>query len=110
MECHYTNSSTLYVENVLVGQYTTYFPAFECIGCTDYTIEELSNEIERTDEYIEDQTEIYGFIQGFLEINYKLWLIASWLVKIAFVIISISLVFLGIYYLYNLFKDVEKQI
>src|SRR4030042_3496075 len=110
MECHYTNSSTLYVENVLVGQYTTYFPSFECKGCSDYSLEELSNEIDRSDEIALDQTRIYENIQGIISLIFKLWLIVNWLIKIAFVVISISLIFIGVYYLYHLFKDVEKNI
>lgn len=44
MDCHFTDSSSLYVENFLAGRFTTFFPAFECNGCEQYTIEQLSNE------------------------------------------------------------------
>ena len=110
MECHYTNASSLYVENILFGRFTTYFGAYECDDFQEYSLEELSNSVERNDEIIAEQTEVYGKIQYIIGRNFFLWLMASWLVKIGFLIMAVTLVFAGIYYLYMFLKDIEGQI
>lgn len=110
MKCHYTDDQYLYVENVLFGRFDTFLPAFECEGCTEYTLEELSNEIQRNEEITEEQTEIYEKTQEVISRNYELWVIASWLVKIAFLMIAVTLIFLGIYHLYKFFRGIESQI
>lgn len=110
MECHYTDINSLYVENILFGRFTTYFGAYECDNCEEYSLEELSNSVERNDEIIAEQTEVYNKIQYVVDMNFNLWLIASWFVKIGFLILAVSLVFAGVYYLYVFFKDIEERI
>jgi hypothetical protein len=110
MKCHYNDSNYLYEENILVGRFDTFFSAFECAGCEDYTIEQLSEETERNQEITEKQLETYSLIQSVLEKNFLLWLYASWIVKIAFLIIAVTLIFLMILHLYEFFKDIGSKI
>lgn len=110
MKCHYTDGNSTFVDNILFGRYTTFFGAYQCDDCEEYSLEELSNTVERNDEIIIEETQVYENIQSVVDMNYQLWLIASWLVKIGFVIIAVSLVFAGVYYLYLFFKDIEGQI
>jgi hypothetical protein len=108
--CHYSNVSTLYVENVLVGRWTTFLPSFECKGCSDYTLEELSNEIERSDEIYIQQTQIYLRLQDFVELDFKVWLILKWIIYIAFLFVAIGLLLYSGYYFYSLIKRLESEI
>jgi len=110
MVCHYTDSSSVFIENTLFGRWTTYFGAYECMDCEEYSLEELSNQIERNEDIIEEETEVYEKIQSIIDMNYQLWLIVSWIIKIGFVMAGIGLIFSGVYYLYNFFKDIERQI
>jgi hypothetical protein len=112
VQCYYnsTNDSLLYDDNVLFGRSGIYIPANKCNDCTEFTLEELSNEIARTDELIQEETIMYRIIQRIVDYNYQLWLIASWLIKLLLVLAGIFLVFYALYYLYFFLKDVEKHI
>ena len=110
MKCHYTDINSIFQNSVLVGRYTTIFGAYECNKCEDYSLEELSDSIGRSDELIAQQTEIYDKIQYLIGLNFQLWLFVDWVVKIAFLITAFGLVCAGIYYLYLFFKQIEEQI
>lgn len=110
MKCHYTEADDVFIESLLIGRVTTFFGAFECNECEEYSLEELSNEVERNEQIIEEQTGVYEKVQSVVDMNYQLWVIASWLVKISFLLIAIGLAFAGVYYLYKFFKDIEQQI
>ena len=110
MDCHYTNSSTLYVEHALIGRFDTFIPSFQCTGCEKYTLEELSDEIERSKEITENELRIYEITQVLMELNYKLWTIISWIVKLFFLLVALWLVFASIYWLYKYFDEIARAI
>jgi hypothetical protein len=110
MDCHYTDVQSLYQESVLVGRFNTQTSSYECLGCTQYTLEELSDETLRNENITANQLGIYTSVQRIVGYNYQIWIIASWILKIGFVFIAIGLVFLGIYYFYNYIKEIERQI
>lgn len=108
--CHYTDASSVFVESILFGKIDAYFGAYECDDCDLYSLEELSNQVERNEAIAEEQTEIYDKIQSIIDMNFKVWLIISWIIKIAFIFTAIGLIFSGIYWLYLLFKNIEDEI
>jgi len=110
MDCHYTNSSTLYQEHALIGKFDTFLPSFECKGCGDYTLEELSGEIERSDEITENEITIYSVFNIIVGLNYQLWTILSWIVKIFFLVFAVGLIFSSVYFLYKFFEDILRRI
>lgn len=112
VECYYntTNPAYLYNEGVLFGRSGIYIPANKCNDCEEFTLEQLSNEIERTDEIIQQETAIYVIIQKIIDYNYQIWLIASWLIKLMLLMGGIFLVFYGLYYLYYFLKDIHDKI
>jgi hypothetical protein len=110
MTCHYTDSRSLYVENVLIGRYTTYMPSFECEGCTQYTLEELSYQTEKSDEITANEVAMYDKIQIAVDWNFQIWLILSWIIKIAMVLVAVGLIFASVYYFYVFLRDIEKEI
>jgi len=110
MDCHYTNSTTLYQDHALIGRFDTIVPSFECKGCDDFTLEELSDEIERNEQTTQNELTIYNRIQTLVDMNFTLWLYASWLVKLFFLIFSVSLIFSSVYFLYKFFEDIARQI
>lgn len=108
--CHYNDSNNLYQDNVLIGKVTTFFPAFECDECEEFTLEELSNEVERLDQTIEDEVEVYDNIQTAIGWNFEIWLILFWIFKLIVVFIALSMVFAVVYYMYMLVRNVERKI
>jgi hypothetical protein len=40
MDCHYTDTRSLYQENVLVGRFTTYLDSFSCNDCSEFTFQQ----------------------------------------------------------------------
>jgi len=110
VKCHYTNQATLYQEHALIGRFDTTIPSYECRGCTEFTLEELSNEIERADEITTSELRIYEIVGTIVNLNYKLWLIASWIIKLFMLVFAIGLLFGGVYYLYKFLEDIAHRI
>lgn len=110
LSCYYNDSAYLFDESILFGRVATYFPAHKCNDCTQYSLEELSNEIERADEITEKELSIYNLMQEIVNFNFKIWLYVAWIVKIGFLILGVSLIFLGIYWMYQFIKDIERRI
>jgi len=110
ISCHYTDPTYLYVENVLFGRWTTYMPSYECEGCTEYSLEQMSQETEQNEQITANELTIYNNIQKVVDWNFQIWLIASWIIKIAFVLIAISLIFAGVYYFYIFLQNIANEI
>lgn len=110
MRCHYTDSNYLYDENILAGRFTTFMPSFECAGCTQYTIEDLSNQIEQQDNITANELSIYQNIQTAVDWNFRIWLYASWVIKIGFILVGIALIFIGVYWFYLFLQNIARRI
>jgi hypothetical protein len=110
MKCHYTDPSSVFVESILFGRVNVILGAYECNDCEEYSFEQLSNEIDRSEQIISDQNEVYDKIQSVVAINFNIWLIVSWIIKIGLLFTAVTLVFGGIYWLYLLFKSIEDEI
>lgn len=110
MYCHYTDVNYLFVENILVGSFDVFLPSYECDGCEEYTLEELSNQIEKTEEITQNELAIYNGIQTFVSWNFTIWLIISWIIKIGFVLIGVGLIFGAVFYFYIFLRDIGRNI
>jgi hypothetical protein len=110
MKCHYTDADYLYEDNALIGRFTTYLSSYECEGCSQYTLEELSNEVEFADERTANELAIYDKMQTAVIWNYQIWLIISWTVKIGLVLVAVGLIFAGVYYFYKFFKQIGDEL
>lgn len=108
--CHYTDGLSLYQEHVLVGRFDTIIPSYECRGCTEFSLEELSDEIERTSEITENELRIYEITGTIVDLNYRLWLIVSWIIKIFLLVFAIGLLFGAVYYIYKFLEDIARRI
>lgn len=109
-KCIYTDNEFLFESNILVGRISTFLPSFECKGCTEFTLEELSDEIDRSENTIRSELAIYKIIQDVIKRNFQLWLIASWIAKTFLLIFAIGLIFASAYYMWKFFEDVSKRI
>lgn len=110
MDCHYTDVNSLFQENVLVGSFSTFFPQFACDECSQYTVEQLSNEIASNENITASSVQVYNKVQSFVGFNWQIWLIISWFIKIALVIVAISLAFSGIYFVYKYLTELGSSI
>lgn len=108
--CHYTNNTNLYEKNILAGNFATYMPSFECEGCSQYSLEELSQQTEKQSEITTNELAIYDKIQIAIDWNFQIWLILSWILKIAFIFVGIGLIFASVYYFYIFFKKLGEAI
>ncbi len=109
-KCVYTDNNFLYEDNALIGRISSFLPSFECRGCTEFTLEELSNEIERAEEITTQELSIFRIIQDLINRNFQLWLIASWIVKIFFIVFAVALIFSSAYYMWKFFEDIAQRI
>jgi hypothetical protein len=105
MTCHYTNPDTLFIDSLYFGQFSTFFPAHECLGCDKYSFEELTQENENFQDRVEEEMNIYTAIQNIIEKNYMLWVIMKWVLRIALIIGAVGLIFAGMYFFYVYIKN-----
>lgn len=110
IKCHYTDNRDLYADSILFGRLTTFLPSFECKGCEKYSLEELSNQIEANEQMTENELNVYSNIQKIVQWNYKLWLIASWFIKIGLIVISVLFIFAGVFYIYAFLKGIGRDL
>jgi len=108
--CHYTDTRSLYEDNVLVGQLTSFVPAFQCEHCAGQSVESLEDYVASEDLQMQKSTEIYNFFQNIITYNYTFWLILSWLFKIGALFVGIMLIFAGAFFVYYLFKKLKGSI
>jgi hypothetical protein len=108
VDCYYNDSRDLFSESDLFGRFDTLMPTYECKGCTDYTIEQLTNEVEKGEQVTESQLSIFSILDKIVDYNWTVWLIISWLLNIVFLGVAISLIFYGVYFYYNLFRELAK--
>jgi hypothetical protein len=108
MSCHYTNNESLFAENVLVGRILFFYPAYECADCEKYTLEELSKETDFNLNNANDEVHNIENIQKVVRINYKILVYLNWIFKIFILMVSVSLIFIGIYWVYNLIRGLIK--
>jgi hypothetical protein len=94
----------------LVGQFDVFLPSYECKGCEEYTLEELSNQIEKNEEITLNELTIYENIQKAVDWNFTIWLIISWIIKIGFIIIAVGLIFVSVYYFYQFLQDIARNV
>ena len=109
-KCFYTNNEFLFDDSILVGRISTFLPSFECKGCTEFTLEELSDEVERAEEITDNELAVYRIIQDVIQRNFQLWLIASWIAKLFLVIFAVGLIFASFYYMWKFFEDIADRI
>ena len=108
--CHYTNSSALYETAIPVGAWNTNLPSFECAGCSDKSLEILTNELDTLDNRLSDQSAVYSILQGIINFNFSIWLILKWLISFSFLLVAIGLLFYSMYFIYSMIKNLEREI
>lgn len=111
--CHYTNVADLNNSVVLSNQIATvsaYIPAFQCDGCSKYTFENLVNQNDQFAESINNATAFYDNFQNLVDKDFFVWLVVSWLIKIALILTAVGLIFVAMYFLYIFFKSIAEKI
>jgi hypothetical protein len=108
MSCHYDDGDYLYYENVLGGRFTTFTGSYECSGCTEFTLEELTNQINNLENISNQEIQIYENVQKVVDYDFQVWLVLSWVVKIAFIFIAIFLIISSIRYFYNFVTEMGR--
>lgn len=109
MDCFYTDPRSLFEDNILVGKITTFIPSFSCSECEQFSFEELSNEVARTDEIINQQNQMWTSMQNVVLYNFEAWLIISWVLKISVVFLALGILIFTAYYIYQLVKSIEEE-
>lgn len=108
MKCHYTDVRGLYYGNILAGRFTIYMSSYQCSECTQYSLEELSNQAQLNLNMTGNELSIYDKIQQVAIWDFQAWLIVSWIIKIGLIFVAIGLIFAGVYYFYIFIKDLGK--
>lgn len=110
MDCHYTDARDVFFDSTLIGTYFIYTTAYQCVGCTDKSIEEITKETELNNELAQKEVIIYGKLQSIVSMNYKVWTIINWFIQIAFVILALGMAIYGVYWIYEYLEKLRRSI
>jgi len=110
MDCHYTDARDLFFDSTLIGRYYIYTTAYQCAGCTDKSIEEIIKETQLSTELAYKELTIYGKLQNFISMNYKVWTIINWFVQIAFLILALGMALFSVYWIYEYLTKLRRSI
>jgi hypothetical protein len=108
--CHYTNSSELFIDNILFGSTFVLAPSYECKGCEDSTLEGLSNEIEELEVSVQKEETIHATILNIVSLNFQVWAVLVWIVKILLIMVSLGLIFYSAYWIYKFLRDLAIKV
>lgn len=109
VSCHYTNASTLFIENFYLGMSSVDMPSYSCNKCEAKTFEQLTQSNDKLEDRISQEDGLYTKLQNLTDKNYQLWIIFSWFIKISLVIVAIGLVFVPMYYVYLMVKAMGEK-
>jgi hypothetical protein len=86
---------------------TAYLPQF---SCTDYSesLEEAINYTQYLEEYRNDEKGYISKVNSVFYYNDYVWVVISWLVKIAYLFIAVTLIFFVFYFIYKLIRSVQN--
>lgn len=108
--CHYTNASQLFIDNILFADLYVLAPSYECKGCGDSTLEGLSNKIEEMEASLTKENSINDIIMNVVSLNFQVWAVLVWIVKILLVLVSLGLIFYSAYWIYKFLRDLSRRI
>lgn len=108
MKCHYTDVRSLFQESVLVGYFTAFTDDYSCSECSQFTLEQLSNQIGQDQNITNQQLSMVNKVQTIININYLFWVYANWFSKILIFLTAISMIFIGLYYLVKKLNSLKE--
>ena len=108
MGCHYTTNQSLYEENVLVGTFATFMPSFECKGCTDTSLAEQTEEIDRQEDSIADNLSMYTIFFNIVQQVFLVYTYAFWLIRIGVFIAGLSVIFSLAFFIYHFIEGLVR--
>jgi hypothetical protein len=108
--CYYSNNQYLYFENILGGNVQIQIPAFACKGCTESSFQALTDANADIENRTTEATKFYVNFQNLVDKDFFIWLVVSWLIKIALIFIAVGLIFIAMYFLYIFFKSISEKI
>jgi len=108
--CHYTNASELYIDNILFANLYVLAPSYECEGCGDSTLEGLSNKITEMEASFQQENSITDIIIGIVSLNFQVWAVLVWIIKILLILVSLGLLFYAGFWIYKFLKDLAQRI
>lgn len=81
------------------------FDSRNCEGCSGKSFEEVTNAIETQAENFATKTTVFSFINSLVDLNFQIWAIISYIVKIGVLIGAVFGLFYLIFWIYNFVKN-----
>lgn len=106
MTCHYTDPNTLFIDNVYFGSISAYIPAFECLGCSSHTFEEVTKVNDAYLANLQQSNKLFTYTQSLLDKNVFIIGVIVWIIKIALIFLALGMIFMFFRYLYIFVKRV----
>ena len=104
--CDYTNSTYTGLELPAEMQIVT--PSWECKACQYYEWSLVEGDVAKAQTIGDNVVSVSGYIKKFFMLNFEIWLALFWLFLIIMIFISISFIFVGVYWLFLYLKNVTK--
>lgn len=100
------------IEEDTICRYSVSYDSINCDSCGEASFEEVISRIDEREETFQTVSTIYSFMNAFVNLNYKLWVYLSWIVKIVALVGTVFFFFYSLYWLYfaskRLFNGVKN--
>lgn len=108
MDCYFENESKRGL--ITPTELSIKLPTFECKSCQYYEWSVQQRQIVKAKLVGNNVVSIWSYIKDFVELNFEIILALFWFFLIAVLLIGISLMFIGIYYLFLFLRKLALEI
>lgn len=85
-------------------------PTWECKACQFYEWSVLQRDLAKAEALGNNRVETIDYMKELFLINYSAWIIIFWLILLSFGFVAISLIFIGLYWLFIFLRKISKDI
>ena len=108
MDCYFQNSSGRILSTPT--ELSIKLPTYECKSCLMYEWLVQQRQIVKAQVIGHNVVSIWSYIRQFAELNFEIIVALFWFFLIVVLLIGISLIFLGIFYLYLFLRKLAREI
>lgn len=93
MQCHFTGIRPDTIDLPLPADLVTVTPTWECKACQEFEWSQDQVTLSKAKVLSDSSIETWGFIKGFITLNFELIIILFWIILIIILFLAISLIF-----------------
>jgi hypothetical protein len=108
MDCYFVNESARQL--ITPTELSIKLPTYECKSCQYYEWSVQQRHIAKAQIVGDNVVSVWGYIKTFIELNFEIIVALFWFLIIIITGVTISLFFIGIFYLFLFVRNMARNI